>query len=173
MIYNTPTKGDDGLYAVKALKDDTRKYLIQVNGVHVHDVSGDVTFDLVSDANVTKVTSIDAGNLVAARENCSEWFGKKVSESVIETAYTPSVNGTLMSCDRIETTKVFNAQKEYTDQDIQVGKTCDVILEFAGLWFAKKAFGSSWNIVQVKLHDEPVVADAYPDEYAFVDEAEE
>jgi hypothetical protein len=29
------------------------------------------------------------------------------------------------------------------------------MLEYAGLWFAKKAFGPSWNLVQVKLNPEP------------------
>jgi len=31
------------------------------------------------------------------------------------------------------------------------GENCSVILEFNGLWFAKKAFGPAWNVVQVKL----------------------
>jgi len=47
-----------------------------------------------------------------------------------------------------------------------------VILEFAGLWFAKKSFGSSWNVVQVRVHPDPIL-DTYPEEYAFVDEVEE
>ena len=52
---------------------------------------------------------------------------------------------------------------------VQPEKTCDVILEFAGLWFAKKSFGSSWNVVQVRVHPDPVL-DTYPEEYAFVDD---
>ena len=52
---------------------------------------------------------------------------------------------------------------------MQPGKGCNVILEFAGLWFAKKAFGSSWNIVQVKIHADPIL-DVYPEGYAFVDD---
>ena len=77
-----------------------------------------------------------------------------------------------MITDRVDATKVFNMQQEPIDfETVQPGKTCDVILEFAGLWFAKKAFGSTWNIVQVRVHDDPEpILDTYPDEYAFVDE---
>ena len=32
--------------------------------------------------------------------------------------------------------------------------TCSIFVEFAGIWFAKKAFGPTWNIVQVKIHEE-------------------
>jgi len=76
-----------------------------------------------------------------------------------------------MTCDRLEgVTKVYTAQQEITDFEmIQPEKLCDVILEFAGLWFAKKAFGPTWNVVQVRVHEDPII-DVYPDEYAFVDE---
>jgi hypothetical protein len=52
---------------------------------------------------------------------------------------------------------------------IKQGKNCNIILEFAGLWFAKKAFGPAWNIFQVKIFDEPNL-EVYPEEYAFNDE---
>lgn len=48
MIYNAPTKGEDGLYFVKVLNDDKRKSLIQLNKVKVTDVSGEITMDLGS-----------------------------------------------------------------------------------------------------------------------------
>ena len=55
--------------------------------------------------------------------------------------------------------------------------TCSIFVEFSGLWFAKKAFGPSWNLVQVKIHEdekppeetEPEI-EAYPDQYMFEDE---
>ena len=37
MIYNAPAKGEDGLYFVKALNDNKRKCLIQLNNVKVAD----------------------------------------------------------------------------------------------------------------------------------------
>lgn len=170
MIYNTPAKGDDGLYFVKVLNDDKRKCLVQLDNVKISDVSGEVVMDVV---NGEKIENFDAQNLDAAQENCETWFGKKLSEGVVRGAYTSSLKDGQMTADRLDITKVFNAQKELIDFDgVQPGKTCDVILEFAGLWFAKKAFGSTWNVVQVRVHDDPII-DTYPDEYAFIDEADQ
>ena len=167
MIYNAPTKGEDGLYFVKALNDDKRKCLVQLNKVKIADVSGEVFMNVTSGV---KIEDIDTRNLEAALENCESWFGKKLSESVIRSAYTPSIKDGQVTAERIDATKVFNAQQELVDfDDVQPDKTCDVILEFAGLWFAKKAFGSTWNVVQVRVHDDPII-DTYPEEYAFVDE---
>jgi hypothetical protein len=170
MLYNAPAKGDDGLYFVKALNDTKRKCLVQLNGVKVVDVSGDVVLDLATEDNLGKIGAIDALNLEAAQENCETWFGKQLSEKVIEGAYTPSVADGQITGECIEATKVFNTQQEQVDLEaVQPGKMCDVILEFAGLWFAKKSFGSSWNVVQVRVHPDPIL-DTYPEEYAFVDE---
>jgi hypothetical protein len=170
MLYNAPAKGDDGLYFVKALNDTKRKCLVQLNGVKVVDVSGDVVLDLATEDNLGKIGAIDALNLEAAQENCETWFGKQLSEKVIEGAYTSSVADGQITGECIEATKVFNTQQEQVDLEaVQPGKTCDVILEFAGLWFAKKSFGSSWNVVQVRVHPDPIL-DTYPEEYAFVDE---
>jgi hypothetical protein len=167
MIYNAPIKGEDGLYFVKALGDDKRKCLVQLNGVTIADVSEEILFDLVSEENAGKIAGVDSGNLAAAHENCETWFGKKLSENVISGAYTSSVKEDQMTTDRIDMTKVFNTQQEALDfTAVQAGKKCDVIVEFAGLWFAKKAFGSTWNVVQVRVHDDPIV-DVYPEEYAF------
>ena len=106
MIYNAPTKGEDGLYFVKALNDDKRKSFVQLNGVKVSDVTEDVVLDLMSEANTQKVTDIDEKNLIAAHENCEAWFGKKLSENVVKGAYTHSVKDGQVTTDRIEMTKV-------------------------------------------------------------------
>ncbi len=106
-------------------------------------------------------------------EKDETWFGKKLSDNVVEGAYTSSIADGQITGERIEVTKVFNSDQEDIDFDtIQSDKVCDVILEFAGLWFAKKSFGSSWNVVQVRVHPDPIL-DTYPDGYAFVDEVEE
>jgi hypothetical protein len=170
MLYNAPAKGDDGLYFVKALNDSKRKCLVQLNNVKIVDVSGDIVMDLGSEANISKIQEIDAQNLSAAVENAETWFGKKLSDKVVEGAYTSSVADNQITGERIEVTKVFNSDQEMVDFDvIQPEKTCDVILEFAGLWFAKKSFGSSWNVVQVRVHPDPIL-DTYPEGYAFVDD---
>jgi hypothetical protein len=172
MLYNTPAKGDDGLYFVKALNDSKRKCLVQLNKVKMTDVSGDIVMTLESDVNISKIQDIDNQNLSAASENAEDWFGKKLSDKVVEGAYTPSIADGQITGERIEVTKVFNSEQEEVDFDIvQPGKTCDVILEFAGLWFAKKSFGSSWNVVQVRVHPDPIL-DTYPDGYAFNDDEE-
>ena len=164
MIYNAPIKGEDGLYFVKALGDDKRKCLVQLNGVRVSDVSEEILFDLESSE---KIEAIDAVNLEAAHEQCKTWFGKNLSENVISGAYTSSVKEGQLTTDRIDATRVFNTQQEALDfTSVQPGKMCDIIVEFAGLWFAKKAFGPTWNVVQVRVHDDPIV-DVYPEEYAF------
>lgn len=170
MLYNAPAKGDDGLYFVKALNDSKRKCLVQLNNVKIVDVSGDIVMDLGSETNISKIQGIDAQNLSAAVENAEIWFGKKLSDKVVEGAYTSSVADNQITGERIEVTKVFNSDQEMVDFDVvQPEKTCDVILEFAGLWFAKKSFGSSWNVVQVRVHPDPIL-DTYPEEYAFVDD---
>ena len=170
MLYNAPAKGDDGLYFVKALSDTKRKCLVQLNKVKVADVSGDVVLELTNEANLTKIQAIDEQNLVAAQENCEAWFGKQLSENVVKGAYTSGVVDGQLTGERIDVTRVFDAEQQQVDfENVQPGKTCDVIMEFAGLWFAKKSFGPSWNVVQVRVHPDPVL-DTYPEEYAFVDE---
>jgi hypothetical protein len=170
MLYNAPAKGEDGLYFVKALNDSKRKCLVQLNGVKIADVSGDIVMDLESEVNITKIQAIDTENLGAAVENAETWFGKKLSEKVVDGAYTSSIADGQITGERIEVMKVFNAEQEEMDfENVQSGKSCDVILEFAGLWFAKKSFGSSWNVVQVRVHPDPIL-DTYPDGFAFVDD---
>ena len=170
MLYNAPAKGEDGLYFVKVLNDTKRKCFVQLNGVKITDVSGDIVMDLTSDSNTAKIQAIDEQNLAAAVENAETWFGKKLSDKVVEGAYTASVADGQVTGERIYVTKVFNAEQGEVDfETVQPGKTCDVILEFAGLWFAKKSFGSSWNVVQVRVHPDPIL-DTYPEECAFVDD---
>jgi hypothetical protein len=172
MMYTAPAKGEDGLYFVKVLRDDKRKHLIQLNKVKITDVSGEIVMDLGSEMNTQKISAVDTSNLDAALENCESWFGKKVSEGVIKGAYKSNLDADALTCDRLDVTRVFNAQQEIVDfETVQPGKTCDAILEFAGIWFAKKAFGPTWNVVQVRVHDDPEpILDTYPEEYAFVDE---
>tara|TARA_R110001583_G_scaffold14224_13_gene59850 strand:- start:2618 stop:3136 length:519 start_codon:yes stop_codon:yes gene_type:complete len=170
MLYNAPAKGEDGLYFVKALNDSKRKCLVQLNGVKILDSSGDIAINLESEKNIAKIQAIDTENLGAAVENAETWFGKKLSEKVVEGAYTSSIADGQLTGERIEVMKVFNVEQGEEDfENVNPEKSCDVILEFAGLWFAKKSFGSSWNVVQVRVHPDPIL-DTYPDGFAFVDD---
>ena len=170
MLYNSPVKGDDGLYFVKALTDEKRKCFVQLNKVTLADISNEIVFDLNTDVNKSKIQAIDDGNLAAAQENCEEWFGKKLTENVIKSAYTPTPNvNDQITGECVAVTKIFNSDQEIVDVDfMKQGRTCNVILEFSGLWFAKKAFGPAWNVVQVKVFDEPNL-EVYPEGYAFQD----
>lgn len=173
MLYNAPVKGDDGLYFVKALTDEKRKCFVQLNRVNIGDVSGEITFDLNSELNRSKIQTIDGLNLEAARENCVTWFGKELSEDVIRSAYTQSLVNDQITGESITVTKIFNSDQEIVGTEmLKPGKRCNIILEFAGLWFAKKTFGPTWNVFQVRVFDEPTL-EVYPEEYAFNDKDEE
>jgi len=171
MLYSAPTKGDDGFYFVRVTTDDKKKSFMQLNKVKIEEVTsgGEVTFDLCSAANKKKVTALDKANLHAAKDNCVAWFGKEMTTDALKAAYS---HGEL-NAERIPPTKVFSSDQEIVDFDaLTVGRECSVILEFAGMWFAKKVFAPQFNIVQVKLHPEPVKSE-YPEEYAFVEEEDE
>lgn len=170
MLYNAPAKGDDGLYFVRATTDEKKKCFIQLNKVKIAAVSGgEVTIDMCCAANKKKVTAIDKANLQAAKDNATSWFGKDMTTDALKAAYS---NAELIA-ERIPPTKVFSPDQEVIDfESLTTGRECSVILEFSGMWFAKKAFGPTFNLVQLKLHQEPVKSE-YPEEYAFVEEEEE
>lgn len=176
MIYDIPTKGEDGLYSVKLQGE---KKFIQLNDVKIVDVSGDdITIELTERA-VSKIDEIDEENKVAAVDNSESWFGKKLTRKVVDGAYTRSIaDDRSMNVERIEAIKVFSLDREEMGlENIQPDKSCDVILEFAGIWFAKKTFGSLWNMVQMRIHPEPEPEPeppqpSYPEGYAFVDDEE-
>jgi len=90
MIFDTLTKGEDGLRTVKVRNDNKRKVFVQLNGVKISDITDDILIDIVSDVNVEKIKVIDSGNVTAAQENAVDWFGKELSEDVIRGAYTHS-----------------------------------------------------------------------------------
>jgi len=169
MLYNTPAKQDDGCYFVRATTDDKKKHFIQLNKVRITDnADTDITIDPVSVGNKRKIAAINKANLQAAKENCKEWFGKEKSTDALKAAYSDAE----LVAERIPPTKVFSAEQEVVDfTAIAEGAECSLILEYVGMWFAKSAFGPAYNVVQVKLHPEPIKSE-YPEEYAFVDEEE-
>ena len=185
MIYDTPQKGEDGMYHVRALTEEKKRCLIQLTGVKVSDVdtnSGEVSFNVTGEDNQAKLETIHASNIQSALKNSKEWFGKELPDKTITNAYMKDDE---LSVDRINATRIFDSQKQPVDfGTLKEDNVCSVFVEFSGLWFAKKAFGPSWNLVQVKIHEEekppppepepepepehPV--EAYPEEYMFEDE---
>lgn len=173
MIYDKPLKDDQGFYFVKALRDDKKKYFVQLNKVQVSGIEDkEVTFDLVNEANLARIQAVDTENLQAAVENSEAWFGKALSEDTLTSAYTTTTSSNKVTADQIGITKVFTSEQELVDfEALTTTSECTVLLEFAGLWFAKKAFGPVWNIVQVKVTPPPPEnLEVYPEEYAIEDE---
>jgi hypothetical protein len=178
MIYDTLSKGEDGLYHTKASNDDKKRYFIQLNGVKVTDVdqeTGEVSFEVTGDDNQSKIETVHVTNIQSAVENSKTWFGKELSEKTVTSAYT---RGDQLTVDRISATRVFDHNRETVDFETVVpGATCTALIEFSGIWFAKKAFGPSWNIVQLKIHEEkmsepepePNSEETYPDQYIIED----
>jgi len=169
MLYNAPAKGDDGLYFVRATTDEKKKCFVQLNKVKIAAISGgELTLDTCSQANKKKVSSIDKENLQAAKDNATSWFGKDMTTDALKAAYSHAE----LVVERIPPTKVFSPDQEVIEfESLSDGRECSVILEFSGMWFAKKAFGPTFNLVQLKLHPEPIKSE-YPEEYAFVEEEE-
>lgn len=181
MIYGTPIKGEDGLYHAKVTTDDNKRRYVQVKNAKVIDASSDVTFDLSEAKGVNVVDEIHATNIQTAIENSASWFGKNLQDKTIEKIYTKEDT---LTADRIHATKVFNSAKEIVDFDVLTpGTECSVMLEYAGLWFAKKAFGPTWNLVQVKINPPPAPEpepepepestpemEAYPDDFVIEDD---
>ena len=162
MIYDKLTKGEDGLYHVRAFTDERKRYFVQLNDVTIVDLTDEMVFEVASD----KLDTIHETNIQNAIDNSQEWFGKKLQEKTLRSAYTREET---LSAERIPGTKIFNHEKSLIDfETLAPGEVCSVIVEFAGLWFAKKAFGPSWNVVQVKKRQpEETVDDSYPEDYMF------
>ena len=142
MIYDTLSKGEDGLYHSRALNDEKKRYFIQLNEVTVSDVdqeTGEVSFEVSGEDNQAKVEAVHVTNLQSALENSKTWFGKELPEKTISGAYTMSEN---IETDRISATRIFDHNRESLEfSSVNVGMKCTVLVEFSGLWFAKKAFG--------------------------------
>lgn len=170
MIYDTISKGEDGLYHVHAFTDERKRNFIQLDDVTIADTMNDITIDV--DAS-EKIDAIHEANIQSAIESSESWFGKTVSEKTIRAAYMRDEN---LTTELIDQTKVFSFDKESLEiESLQPGMKCSVIVEFHGLWFAKKAFGPAWNIVQVRLNkpDEPEKEkfdNTYPADYMFGDD---
>ena len=168
IVYGTPKKLPDGRYFVKVSKADSSRVMIQLNKVKVItqlDQSDDVTLEL-NQAALDKVSGIDANNVSSAKQNCESWFGKTLADQTLETAYNKSTQDASMNTTKAKVLKIFAHDKTpVEDIGVQAGVTCDVILEFAGIWFLKKTFGPVWRIAQVRLLAPP--KKLYPDEYLF------
>lgn len=176
MFYATPVKDDDGCYIVNVKTDDKKKCLVQLNKVSTVFKDGEIVINLGTSKNLKKIAAIDEENIQAAAVHSVEWFSKEMSTNTLSSSYTSSVFDGDITASVIGATKVFNGSNELVDISMLVDiSPCNVLLEFAGIWFARKAFGPTWNVVQVKMikTTEPEPVDEYPQEYALKDEESE
>lgn len=176
MLYGTPKKIPDGRYYLKCTGDDEKtRVMVQLNNVTLF--TEDDNTVVVEMNNTDKIDSIDTQNLEAAKTNSEAWFGKTLNEKTLETAYTSSVTNGRMNVTKATVagkvvTKVYNYDRTIMDNDeLPTDTKCDVILEFAGLWFMKKTYGPIWRLAQVKLKSPP--KKMYPDECLFDDQEDE
>lgn len=175
MKFSAPTKDEDGLYYARVKGHDDKKVFIQLNKVKCTRASANVVEFAIDQApNKKKIRAVEEENIATAAEKCVDWFGSKLTSEQISAAYSSIFESTgRLSVERIPPTKVFTSNLEQTDfEAIVEGKTCNLIVEFAGLYFARSSFGPMWNLVQCKLHADPIVSE-YPEEAAFADSADE
>lgn len=166
MAFTQPKKTSDGRYYVKPHE----RVLIQLNNVKFvteYTESESLTIQIDEDAQ-TKVAAIDAQNLESAKANCEAWFQRVIAEKTLETAYTKSFsdNGT-MNVTKPAYARVYCNKEVITGEAISGG---DVVLEFSGLWFAKKTFGPVWKIVQTRVKSPP--KKKFHEDYLFQEEDE-
>ena len=172
IVYGTPKKLQDGRYYVKVSKEPSdSRVMIQLNKVKIltqFDASDDVTLEL-NQAALEKISGVDSNNIAAAKLNCQSWFGKVLADQTLETAYNKSIQDASMNTTKAKGLKIFAHDKTAVEAgEVQTGVTCDIILEFAGIWFLKKTFGPVWRLAQVRLLAPP--KKLYLDEYLFQDD---
>jgi hypothetical protein len=175
MKFGAPTKDEDGLYYARVKGDDGKKIFVQLNKVKCTRSSTTMAeFAIEQAGNKKKIRKIEDENIATATEKSEEWFGSELTPEQVKAAYSSIFESTgRLGVERIPPTKVFTSNLEQTDfESIAEGKTCNLIVEFAGLYFARSSFGPMWNLVQAKLHADPIVSE-YPEEPAFADEDED
>lgn len=179
MIFGKPNKLPDGRYYLKVTKDDESRVMYQLNKTKLvtkFDDSENVTLEL-TEKSAEIIKKVDEEILSAAKLNCVDWFGKTLSDKTLDTAFSSGVKDLVMNVGKATVkgqvlTKVFSATtKEALETSaLEADATCDVMLEFSGIWFMKKSFGPIWRIAQARLLAPP--KKVYPDEYLFQDSEE-
>jgi len=175
MKFTSPKKTPDGRYFLKVSNDDNSRVLLQLNKTVLKtklSESLDCTLGL-SDLGQAKIKEIDS-LVVKEAENSSElWFGKKLGQATLKSAYTGLSEDTL-NVNKVQQKgvcllNIFNHKRDaLAQEDIEIESECDVIVEFSGVWFMKKTYGPIWKLVQVKTRKE---INTYPSDYMFVDDS--
>jgi hypothetical protein len=180
MKYGSPKQLPDGRYFVKVSTDEDGRVLFQLNNVKLvnkFSESDTVTLDLSSCDQEDKLTKVDQANIEKAKECSEQWFGRKVADKTLESAYVSDRDGTLFEASKIVSkstvlTRVFDHTKTHVESDtLEADTVCNIMIEFTGLWFMKKSFGPVWRVVQILLKAPPKQKKPrYTEECMFEDE---
>ena len=152
--FNQPKKTPDGRYYVKV----SSEVLVQLDSVTLLSpfAEGDSVTLGLNEKSLEELRKYDACVLQAAREKSTLWFQREVQEKTLDTAYTRSFKDTTMNASKVlksgklMTTAYDHKHEKMDPNSLTENTQCDVILEFSGVWFAKKTFGPSWRVVQVR-----------------------
>ena len=98
---------------------------------------------------------------------CSR-FQRKVADKTIEAAYVRPAE--VMNVTSVQGSKVYKNKEAVDPATIAEGSVCDIVLEFSGVWFAKKTFGPTWKLAQTRVRPEPKRKQY--EEYLFQDDEE-
>lgn len=156
----------DNDVTVPIYRGDGKPLFKQFNGVVIESVDNDsITFNLQD----KDISSYDSYLLTAAKDNRKAWWGREVSDKVIEKAYQSSVDEGVLTTSRHSRLRCYDLEKAQVDVDsLKAGTRCDIVVQVNNLWFTKRNFGPDWYSVQIKVHPEPE-KDPY-DDYLFQDD---
>ena len=155
---------------------DNKPVFKQFNNVIIDEVNSDtIRFNLQDKT----LDSYDEDLKMAAKENKIDWFGRDVSDRVIDNAYrSPAFEGTLTTVplrsggdDDEVRVKCFDHDKNAIEfGDLKEGTECSVVVELKRLWFVKRNFGPEWYSIQIKTHKVPEPDHDPYDGYLFQDD---
>ena len=161
----------------KPVKTSDGHYFLSLRGarVQLNNVQLDSSWMVLglSDAQIEKIADLDVGIVNQAKENCVDWFGKKLSDDFLENVYDSAIEGNALvariakSADGAVLTRFFDENK----QPVQPGDITgpyDIIVELYGIEFIRKGYNPVWRIMQVR--ERPKVKPEIPEEYMFQDE---
>lgn len=111
-----------------------------------------------------KIHQVDQSIIAAAKENCEEWFGKKLSDEFLENVYDSALlSDNVLQASLVKNsqgqilTRFYDSKKNVVDPSDITGPY-DVILEVYGISFIRRAYTPLWRILQVR---ERVKTDQY------------
>ena len=171
-----PTQLPDGRYYSKVLTDEDKRVIVQLNNsTLVSNFDEDEVTISLNEAGQSKINDFDNQNVDAAKENTETWFGKVLTDKTLEAAYSKSITNDCMIVTKLTNNKnkvltnIYTHDKQLADPELLTESTvCDVVLEFSGIWFRNKSYGSVWRVVQVRMKPPPRKPKVQ--EYLFQDE---